>query len=309
MVQRVEPTRALPNAVDRLTAEWESAGKPYYRVEREYFSTGGVRFVVDNTTPIAETGTFQRYIMKAASGQRANLFSYKSGDPGTPANMLTNAAAQGLITDDSHTNLRVGYQTNGEDFAVMGVSFRVKGVRLELQAAINENQWTNVSAAFRAGLLNGSLYVFDVSSDILPPEVSSPLLLEDNFGRSIAKVLDMRELWNQKQGDQISLADSLGPGGGESYLHALGEPCTWNYRKLSKGLIWRNAGTANSEDTQFALQCSTLEDIWQKVTWAAPNSFPDTTGGHAVFPNLLAINVDYKVTLHGVAFYPPSENR
>ncbi len=135
--------------------------------------------------------------------------------------------------------------------------------------------------------------------------MSSPLLLEDNFLRSITKVLDLRELWNQKQGDQVSLADSLGPGGGETFLHSLGEPTTWNYRKLSKGLIWRNSGTERSEDTMFALQCATLEDIYQKVSWAAPFSFP----GPTAFPDLLALNVDYKVTLHGVAFYKPSENR
>src|SRR5206468_3197384 len=134
----------------------------------------------------------------------------------------------------------------------------------------------NTSSTFKNGIQQGSIYLWDVSTDFVPPELQSPLVLEDNFGRSIAKVLDLRELWNQKEGDQVSLADSLGPAGGESYLHTLGEPSTWNYRKMSKGLIWRNAGTEQSQDTNFALGCTTLEDIWQKVTWPGPTVFPQT---------------------------------
>jgi hypothetical protein len=310
----MDARNALPTAVDRLTAEWEGLKQPYYRVEREYFSCGSVIFEVDGDgTSIKPTGAYDKYILRAAKGQQANLFSYKSGDPGSNANMLINNGASGLITDDSHTNLRVGYQTNGEDFAIMGVSFRVKGFRIESALAQTGDSFPDTvqngtSSTFRNGILQGSIYLWDVSTDFVPPELQSPLVLEDNFGRSIAKVLDLRELWNQKEGDQIALADSLGPAGGESYLHTLGEPSTWNYRKMSKGLIWRNAGTEQSQDTNFALGCTTLEDIWQKVTWPGPTVFPSTGEGET-FPALTRLHVDYKLTLHGVAFYKPSQNR
>ncbi len=295
--------KALPNAVDKLTAEYEAEGKPYYRVEREYFSCGGIRFIVDSG-PIQNPNQFDRYLMRAPAGQKANLFAYKSGDPGTPANMLTTGGSQGLTTDDSHTNIRAAYQTNGEDFAIMGLSLRIKGYRLEMTpgtAWSNPNPLQVASATFKNGITNGTIYLTDTSSDFLPPELSSPLVLEENFGRTLAKALDMRELWNQKQGDQVSLADSLGPGGGESYLHSLGEPTTHNIKRLSKGLIWRNVGTANSQDTNFALQCQLLEDLWQKISWPGTTNFSG-------FGPLVALNIDFKVTLHGVAFYVPSEN-
>jgi len=302
MVMNIEAAKALPNAVDKLTMEYEAAGKPYYRVEREYYSTGSVRFLIDGTAYTPGGGGYQRYIVKAAAGQAAALFSYKAGDPGGAANLFTTAGSVPLVTDQSHTNQVVGYQTNGEDFAMMGVAGQIKGVRLQMTPGA-DFPTGQVTAAFKAGVTIGNLYLNDVSNDFLPPEVTSPLILEDNFGRALMKVLDLRELWNQREGDQVALGRALGPGGGESYLHGLGQPTTHNIKRLSKGLIWRNSGTPGAQDTQFSLNCTLREDVYAKVTWPGTTVFGDTFGP------LVELDVDYQIIMHGVAFYLPSENR
>lgn len=291
----------IPNAVEQLQKEYEAQNRPFYRVEREYYSTGGIRFLVDGAGPITVAGQYDRYILKAAKGQFANLFSYKNGDTGQAANLLISAGAAGLPTDLTHTNLVAGYQTNGEDFAIMGVGLQYKGTRIQMTPGGNFPTSTT-SATFKAGVTNGSIYLTDTSSDFLPPEASSPLVLEDSFSRLIAKNLDLRELWNQKEGDQIALARALGPGGGESFLHALGDPSTHNIKRLSKGLIWRNVGTPNAKDVNFAVQATLQEDQYIKVTW------PGTTVFGSTFGPLVELDIDFQIILHGVAFYVPSGN-
>jgi hypothetical protein len=297
----------IGDAYKRFKAEYDAEGKPYHCAEREYYSTGAVIFNVDPTTQagppagaVIVAGQFPRFVLHAASPQTAQLFAYKVGDPMTIANVSTAAGTGTRAADISDTNVLVAYNTNDEDVAIRGIGFNVKQIRLEFvpgggYAAIG------LPADFTTVITTGTAGLDDPGSHIMPPEIDSPLLLQDVLGRAISKRLRVREVWDNRASDDISLARRMGPAGSESYLKTLGEPTTYNVLRLDPGLMWRRP--KSNFDTRMNLEVSLQEDIWMPVSWTQA-----LVAAGVDFGKLTRVHVDYQVILVGHGFYYPSAN-
>jgi hypothetical protein len=294
-----QTTGMIPDAYNRYKQQYDAAGKSYHCAEREYYSTGSVTFNVDGN-PIVVTGQYDRYILHATPLQTAQLFAYKVGDPMQVANTFT-AGGQGTRTADfSDTNILRAYETNDEDFAVRGIGFRTKSIRLEFTPSA---AWGEASfpADFTNVVTTGTGYIDDPGSHLVPPEIDSPLVLQDTLGRAISQRLRIREVWDNRASDDIALARRMGPAGSDSYLKSLGDPKTWNVLRLDPGLMWNRP---NAEfDTRFNLECTLAEDIWTIVSW--PQAL---LASNATIGTLTKVHVDYSVILVGHAFYYPSAN-
>lgn len=304
----VEGSKMIGDAYRRYKAQYDAAGKPYHCAEREYYSTGGITFTVQGQ-PVNVTGNYPVYILKADANQKAaQLFAYKVGDPMTVANITTSAGSGTRNADVSDTNLLTAYQTNDEDFAIRGIGFNIKGFRIEMTrgdefpANPPFMNGTDVDS-FGTVITTGSGYLDDPGSYIMPPQVDSPLTLQDAFGRPISKRLRIREVWDTRASDDVALARRMGPGGSESYLRGLGEPTTYNFLRLDPGLMWNRQNA--DFDNRFNLECSLQEDIWIPVAWT--QALVDFAGGEE-FGTLLRVHVDYQLVLVGNAFYYPSAN-
>jgi hypothetical protein len=301
----------IPDAFERFKAEYEAAGDRYHCAEREYYSTGAVIFNVDPTGQVAAgggvlagainvVGQMPRFVLHAAPPQTAQLFAYKVGDAMQVANVFTTGGTASRVADISDTNVLRAYETNDEDFACRGIGFSIKSLRLEFATGADYAAIL-LPADFTTAITTGSAYIDDPGSHIMPPEIDSPLLLQDQLGRAISKRLRIREVWDNRASDDISLARRMGPAGSESYLKALGAPSTSNCLNLSPGLMWRRP---NSKfDTRFNLECSLVEDIWTVVSW--PEAL---VAAGSVFGTLQRVHVDYQLILTGHGFYYPSAN-
>lgn len=295
---QAQTTGMIPDAYNRYKQQYDAAGKAYHCAEREYYSTGSVTFNVDGQK-IVVAGQYDRYMLHAAPLQTAQLFAYKVGDPMQVANVFTAAGTGTRTADYSDTNILRAYETNDEDFAVRGIGFRIKSIRLEQAgsetlAGILSQQAYNVVQA-------GTGYIDDPGSHLVPPEVDSPLVLQDTLGRAISQRLRIREVWDNRASDDIALARRMGPAGADSYLKSLGDPKTWNVLRLDPGLMWNRP---NAEfDTRFNLECTLAEDIWCLVSWPMA-----LVPSNATIGDLTRIHVDYSVILVGHAFYYPSAN-
>jgi hypothetical protein len=291
----------IPDAFVRYKQQYEAAGKKFHCAEREYYSTGSVIFNVDGS-PIVVGGQYDRYVLHAQPKQEAQLFAYKVGDPMQVANTFTADGAGTRVADYSDTNILRAYETNDEDFAVRGIGFRIKSFRLEFTPQFTEQEITSpFSPLFTTVVSTGTGYVDDPGSHVVPPEVDSPLVLQDTLGRAISQRLRIREVWDNRASDDIALARRMGPAGSDSYLKSLGDPKTWNVLRLDPGLMWNRP---NAEyDTRFNLSCTLEEDIWSIVSW--PQS---VVAANLHIGPLKRIHVDYSVILVGHAFYYPSAN-
>ncbi|HMG13316.1 MAG TPA: hypothetical protein VK571_09080 [Gemmatimonadaceae bacterium] len=295
----------IGDAFERFKAEYEAEGQRYHCAEREYYSTGSIIFNVAATTQaggaIILAGAFPRYVLHAAPMQTAQLFAYKVGDAMQVANTFTANGTASRVADISDTNVLRAYETNDEDFAVRGIGFSIKSLRIEFTPGGSAYTTIGLPADFSTVITTGSGYLDDPGSHIMPPEIDSPLLLQDQLGRAISKRLRVREVWDNRASDDIALARRMGPAGSESYLKALGAPSTTNSLRLDPGLMWRRP---NSKfDTRFNLECSLQEDIWTIVSW--PQAL---VAAGAAFGTLLRVHVDYQVILVGHGFYYPSAN-
>jgi len=300
----------MGDAFARFKEEYEAAGKRYHCAEREYYSTGSVIFNVDATSQTAGgsalagavnvAGQFPRFVLHAAPTQLAQLFAYKVGDQMNVANTFTANGTGSRVADISDTNVLRAYETNDEDFAVRGIGFSVKSLRLEFATGADYAA-IGLPSDFTQVITTGTAYLDDPGSHIMPPEIDSPLLLQDQLGRAVSKRLRIREVWDNRASDDISLARRMGPAGSESYLKALGAPSTTNALKLDPGLMWRRP--SSEFDTRFNLECSLVEDIWTVVSW--PQAL---VAAGDVFGTLARVHLDYQVILVGHGFYYPSAN-
>lgn len=291
-----------PDAETRLFKEYEGAARPYYQEVREYYSTGSIIFRVVGA-PTLLAGQMPRYTLRAQAGQISQLFAYKIGDGAGIANMFTTQGNAQFQATKAETNLLEAYKTNTEDFAASGIGFQWKGIRLEMEAGDEFDE--GVPADFRPVLLNGTGYIEDPGSHIIPPEVQSPLMLQDTLGRACMKKLNLREVWNARAEDDIALARGLGPIGAESYLNAQGEPSTYNCKRLDPGILWRMQN--QSTDTKFNIEATLHEDVWSVVSWPQALVAPDEEDP-LPFGALTRIHLDFQVILVGKAFYYPSQN-
>jgi hypothetical protein len=296
------PANQIKPAWMRLREQYEAQGQPYHVVTRPYHSTGAFEFLPVGA-PIVVTAQLPRQLMVARRGQAIDFFSYAVGDA------VDGVGLGPRVANEADTNIVEKRETNDEDFAVAGLSTNVRGVRIAQTldtegAALQATFVGNDLAAFNAALVTGDAHIVDPSSLVVPPEVSSPLTLEDVLYQAIAKRTYLKQTWNKKQGDDLPLLRNIPNGGGESYLKSNGEPSISNIFHLSAGYAWKREGSG--KDTKWGVRAELVEDTYVLVS--LPEALVDFAGGEAFSALITHIWVDWQIHAHGNAFYYPSSN-
>lgn len=291
------PQNLIPSAYDRLVKQYEAAGDDFHINTRPYYSTGAFRFERDGTLgTLPAVGGAPRVILRARAGQRIAFFSYAIGDA---------VAAVGLGARDAteaDTNQSEAMETNDEDFAIEGLSATATAVRVDHDPVTFAAAFPGTSADFQEGIAEG-IALTDPASVIVPPEIGSPLTLEQVLFQALTPHVTLQTRWNRKGGDHLGTLDQIPEGGGRSYLRANGEPTHHNFFRMPEGQIWGKEGSP--QDSKFELVATLERDVWVLVTEPGIVQSADPQGS---IGELEAVWLEWKMRAHGHAFYYPSTN-
>jgi hypothetical protein len=288
-------SKKIKTAFERLLAKYEASQTPFYIATRPYYSSGAIPFFVVDQNLVGAT---QRAFAVATAGTTFDLFSYGKGSPIEDVGLSTAQAPR--TARDFDTNQATGSRTNGEDFAVEGISATNRGIRAQYPSAVVDALALVVNPFIRNALKGGTT-IQDPNSSVVAPEVGSPLILEDVAWEAIKPKMVIRTSWNRKAEDLIGTADEFPEGGARSYLHASGEPSHHNFTRIPEGYIWQKDGSA--QDTLFGLNIQLQGDVVIPITRAEGYQ---VVGSALGFPAFLWS--EFKLRLHGRAFYEASKN-
>jgi hypothetical protein len=284
-----------PTAYERLENEYGTQPDTYALLTHPYFSTGAFPFdVVDAET---DGVGFIRLALRCTAQTHVDLFSYAVNDQAQAAGMPAF-----VPMTDAETNLMERHQTNNEDFAIEGISMHARGVRVEYPD-INATLW-DADSDFHDALRLGTRVISDIGAQVIPPEISSPLTLQDGLLTALRDKCSIEPRFDRKSGDHLARLDKIPEGGANSYLLANGEPTHHNFFRLHEGFVWRKGNSAT--DKLFELRVTAEDDIWFLCT--APSiwrvSSPTLPIG-----DLKRVWLEFTMFLHGRAFFYPSKNQ
>lgn len=279
-----KPENLIPSAYEQLVERYRAGGAPFHISTRPYYSTGAFKFRRDVT--LGTLAGAARIVLLAEAGQELKFFSYGIGENVLGVQLGDRAATE------ADTNLAEAQETNDEDFAIEGLSSTAVAARIDYAAAPHVSDFGN-------GMADGSLVVEDPASILVPPEIGSPLVLEKLLFEAIKPHVSLATSWNRKSGDHLGTLDQIPEGGAKSYLRANGEPTHHNFFRMPEGQKWCREGSP--ADTKFQLVARLERDV--RVIVAEPGVVTDPAPG-----NLENVYLDWKIRLHGHAFYLPSQN-
>ncbi len=284
-----------PTAFELLKSEYDSMSADYELLTHPYFSTGSFRFeVVDSMT---DAGGFRRMALRCAKGQQIKLFAYGIGDTGESAGLHPS-----VPTTNAETNIMERYQTDNEDVAIEGLSMTVRGVRVTYDN-MGAGVWPSDNTVHTA-IMQGTVTIEDVSATMIPPEISSPMTLQDALLHCVRGKVSVVPLFDRKAQDYIARLDKFPEGGANSYLLANGEPSHHNFFRLHEGFVWRKSNAATDKLFQLAL---TMEND-ALFFCTQPNLWQPASPALAILGPLKYIDFELTMYLHGRAFYIPSKN-
>jgi hypothetical protein len=283
---------------ETLVKEYEGANIQYEVLTHPYFSTGA--FAFQNVNQVIDSAGFTRIWLKAARGQQVELFSYGLQDTGQGAGLNGTFPAT-----DAETNLSERHQTNNEDFAVEGVSLHFRGVRVSYPGAgASLFIGDPANPGLRDAIVNGSCTITDTASTVIPPEIGSPLALEDALATAIRSKVSFAPAFDRKVVDHVGRMDRFPEGGANSYLKANGEPTTHNFFRLNENYVWRKSGSET--DKIFTALLRLEDDCYFACT--VPSLYQPSTPPAQILGSLSKVWLEFTMYLHGRAFYVPSRN-
>ena len=292
---------AKKTAFDQLGEEYEKAGQPYELITHPYFSTGAFQFQV--VASAVDNSGFTRLVLRCPQQTVIKFFSYAVGDQAQGAGMPATVPAT-----DAWTNIAERQQTNNEDFAVEGISATSRGVRVHYPNAgadwFSTGGLTAVPASFQEIITGGTKCITDLASVIVPPEIGSPLTLQDGLFQALISHCTLVPIFDRKASDRLARLDKAPEGGGKAYVVSNGEPSHHNFLRLHQGFAWRKKNAP--VDTLFALNAILEDDVWFMAT--LPQLFATSTPAISSLGELEQVDIEWTVFLHGRAFYYPSEN-
>lgn len=276
---KFNPANYIPSTA-RVLAEYNAIGAPFELSTRPYYSSGSIVF--DLVDPLAADPT--KFFAVAPAGREIVLFSYSQG-----------TSVQGVGLGDRNanvadTNMATAAQTNNEDFVIEGISCTSRGVRF-----INDAAPVTINSPLVKEVYLGLNELTDISSTQLPPEISSPLALEDALWGAVKNNMSVTTKWDQKNTDLLGMASEIPEGGAKSYLRASGAPLTNNIMRIPEGYVWRNSN--QTRDRLFNMILRIEQPIVFLLTNDPPSNVP-----------VKQVAVDFLFRLHGTAFYTPSTN-
>ena len=288
----------IGTAFDRLLARYEGSGRPFMIRTRPYYSSAAIVF---NYVDDALIGGTQRAFAVAGATifNEFGLFGYSKNDDITLGFNIPRPA------QDDDTNQAQKFKTNNEDFAIEGFAIRPRGYRVQYDAASLTNFATDgVTNQNVVEVLGGLDVINDPGAVVVPPEFSSPLILEDAIWQAIAPKLTLTPIWDRKASDLIGTADEFPEGGANSMLRANGMPEHHNFCRIPEGFTWEKEGDA--EDTLFSLQTRLIENVVIPVT--QPQGYNGLVAPLVSVGSPELLFMEFKVKAMGRAFYCPSSN-
>jgi len=273
-----------------LLDEYAKRGVRFAAYTRPYKSTLQLQLQAI-TEPNAAGVTF----LVAQAGQRLEWFSYGVGEP-IPYGR--SGATRVALEDD--TNVSKGRNTNGvEDFVIEGMSLTHSRTRIDYNTTVAgfTNAFTNSALG-----INGAqpqVPVIDPAAILAPPQVQSPLNLEDALWTAIAPLMSIEFEWDRSRVIKIGTADEIGEGGPKSFLRANGDPRPDARYKIPEGYVWRRQGQPDSE---FIVRGVLQDPIFVPVTNLA---LPIAEAAALPIANVF---LDLTFRLHGLAVTLPTRN-
>jgi hypothetical protein len=288
----------LLTGYEELKNLYEGAKVPFEVLTHPYLSTGAFRFDVVNS--VVDAGGFTRLVLKCPRQTSVELFSYGLGDTGTGAGL------SGVFpATDAETNISERHQTNNEDFAIEGVSLHVRGVRVSYpQIGANLFIGDTTTPGLHSAIQNGDVNITDIASTIVPPEISSPLALQDALMSALRSKVSFAPVFDRKVTDHVARFDKFPEGGANSYLMANGEPSHHNFFRLHENYVWRKTGADRDKIFSINLRCE--DDCYFFCT--QPSLYQPTTPPASILGPLKTVWIEFTMYMHGRAFYIPSAN-
>lgn len=283
---------------DTLVKEYENAKTPYEILTHPYFSTGAFQFTVVSRKQ--DSAGFMRLVLKCPRGSKIELFSYGLQDDGKGAGL-----SGAFPSTDAETNCAERFSTNNEDFAIEGLAVHYRGVRVSYPQ-MGGNLFTTdpASPGLASAIKNGDVTITDTAATFIPPEISSPMALEDALASAMRSKVSFAPAFDRKVVDHVGRLDRFPEGGANSYLRANGEPSTHNYFRMNENYVWRKSGAES--DKIFSANFVMEDDCYFCCT--EPSLYQPTTPPADVIGALAKVWVEFTLFLHGRAFYVPSRN-
>ena len=290
-------SKKIQTGYEELVGQYEKSGAPYEILTHPYLSTGAFPFTVVNS--VVDAGGFTRIVLKCPRGTKCELFSYGLGDQANGANLSPAFAAT-----DAETNISERHQTNNEDFAIEGVSLHARGVRVAYPNAGASLFVGDPTGGLRGAVTAGDVTISDIAATIVPPEISSPLTLQDALFSALRSKVSFAPSFDRKVVDHVARFDKFPEGGANSYLLANGEPSHHNFFRLHENYVWRKSGS--DRDKIFSVNLVMEDDCYFFAT--QPSLFQPTTPPGSILGALTQVWFEFTMYMHGRAFYIPSGN-
>ncbi len=283
-------------AFTRMKAKYDKAGTPYQIRTRPYYSSAALVFNYLNAISVG--GVSRAFAVAPASAfNEFTMFGYGKGATITLGWNIPRPAG------DDDTNQAQPYKTNSEDMIIEGFAFRPRGYRVQYsQAQIDAMIAAGVSDANIIYALQGLTVITDPGSVVVPPEFSSPLVLEDAIWQAAAPKLSLTPQFDRKDSDLIGTGDEFPEAGANSLLRGNGEPTHSNFCRIPEGLTWEKE--SGDRDTLFSVNLRLIEPVVVAVT--QPQGYQGLTPTALGNPQLLFS--EFKLKAMGRAFYQPGQN-
>jgi hypothetical protein len=296
-MDRVRAENEVSTSFEELYEEYiADKGQKFGITPHKYWSTGAFPFNVVQT--YTDGNGFQRYVAVCPAQTSIEYFSYGLNDDASGAGL-----AAGVRARISETNLQTKNQTNNEEYAIMSLGWRMRGVRVIYQnvaaSAFGGNQPNN----FRNLMTVGSNTITDPGSQIVPPEASSALVGENAVWQALKGKVSFQMFWDLKASDYLALAADLPEGGADSYLRATGVPDVHNAFHMKDGWTWRRPDGKRDRLLSIFARCE--QDAWLTLTLPPLNQNANAQLGINGLQTLFA---EFQLTLNGAGFYYPSDN-
>lgn len=305
----MEQKYVVATTYEELVKRYEDQKQSYGMTDHRYWSTGGYPFSVEQQ--YTDVNGFIRYALLCQKQTNVEFFAYglkdEVGGFGLPP--VTAALPTGFRASYAETNLLNKRQTNNEDFAIQGLSATSVGCRVQYPSVITATSTAfgvqagaAATSPFNQVIGSGGAVITDPASTVVPPEVSSSLVLRDTLMEALRGKISFQIFWDGKASDILAMLTDVPEGGANSYLWAHGEPSTHNFFRLKDGWTWNKSD--GKRDKDLAIYGRVEQDTWVTVTLPPLNQL--TTAAN--IGNLQTLWLQIKIALHGTAFYWPSEN-
>jgi hypothetical protein len=258
-------------------------------------------------------------LLVARAGQRVEWFSSPLGQPvaGSQAAFTPPGTAQvsinAITSLEDDTNISKPRSTNGsEDYIIEGMSVTSRSVRAAFLAvditAMNALLGIQTSGAAVApdadltGLQTGQVPIYDPGALLIPPQVQSPINLENTLLSAIAPHIGIEFEWDRGRVEKIGTLDQVPEGAAKSFLRANGDPRTDNRYKIPEGYIWRRD---SQPDSEFIVRGTLLRSVAIPVSGI---TFPSGVSGTPTGRMPAIVSLDLCLRVHGLAVKLPSRN-